>query len=154
MTISPLKSLCTLIWYLFSFLKFLFYLFVFGCAGSPLLLSDFVCLQPAGPALHFGTEAPHSGGFSCCGAWAVSTWASAVVTHGLVALQHVGFSQIRDGTCVTCIGRQTLIHWAIREVQTFAFLIHTSNGIILRSHCGNTFGGSRYTERCFPPETL
>ena len=34
---------------------------------------------------------------------------------GLLALQHVGSSQIRDRTRVSCIGRQSLYHWANRE---------------------------------------
>ena len=34
---------------------------------------------------------------------------------GLIALQHVRSSQIRDGTHVSCIGRRILSHWAIRE---------------------------------------
>jgi len=34
---------------------------------------------------------------------------------GLVVLWHVGSFQTRDWTCVSCIGRQTLYHWATRE---------------------------------------
>ena len=34
---------------------------------------------------------------------------------GLVAPWHVGSSWIRDGTCVSCTGRQILYHWGIRE---------------------------------------
>ena len=34
----------------------------------------------------------------------------------LVALQYVESSQTRDGICVPCIRRQTLYHWATREV--------------------------------------
>ena len=33
----------------------------------------------------------------------------------LVAPWHVGFSPIRDQTCVPCIGRWSLYHWASRE---------------------------------------
>ena len=36
---------------------------------------------------------------------------------GLAALQHVGFSQIRDQTHVPCIGRWILNHWITREVS-------------------------------------
>ena len=36
---------------------------------------------------------------------------------GLVALQHVGYSQTRDRTCVPCIGRWILHHWTNREVH-------------------------------------
>ena len=34
---------------------------------------------------------------------------------GLVALGHMGSSQIRDPTCVFCLGRRILHHWATRE---------------------------------------
>ena len=34
---------------------------------------------------------------------------------GLVVPQHVGSSQTGDWTCVPCIGRQILYHWATRE---------------------------------------
>ena len=34
---------------------------------------------------------------------------------GLVAPQHVGSSWTGDRTCVFCIGRWTLYHWATRE---------------------------------------
>ena len=36
--------------------------------------------------------------------------ASVVAAHGSVARQHVGSSQIRDQTRVSCIGRQILDH--------------------------------------------
>ena len=36
---------------------------------------------------------------------------------GLVALQHVGSSQIRNPTHVSCIGKWMLYHWAIREAS-------------------------------------
>ena len=35
---------------------------------------------------------------------------SVVVVCGLVALQHVGSSLTRDGTCVSCTGRRILDH--------------------------------------------
>ena len=35
----------------------------------------------------------------------------------LVAPRHVGSSQTRDQTHVTCIGRRTFNHWTTREVQ-------------------------------------
>ena len=37
---------------------------------------------------------------------------------GLVAQHHVGSSQIRDPTHVSCTGRQILYHWATREAPT------------------------------------
>ena len=33
----------------------------------------------------------------------------------------MGSSQNRDGTQVSCIGKQILNHWAIREVPSFVF---------------------------------
>ena len=44
---------------------------------------------------------------------------------GLVAPRHVGSSQIRVPTCVSCIGRQKLNHWTTRKVQG-PFLIDRS----------------------------
>ena len=43
-------------------------------------------------------QASHCGGFSCCGAQALGSWASLVVAHGLVVPRHVGSSWIRDQT--------------------------------------------------------
>ena len=39
---------------------------------------------------------------------------------GLIALWHVGSSQIRDQTRVPCIGRWILNHWTTREVHCFS----------------------------------
>ena len=57
-------------------------------------------------------------GFSCCRAWVLErgfnscgTLASVVVTS-----QHVESFQIKDVTCVSCIGRQIHNHWTTREV--------------------------------------
>ena len=53
---------------------------------------------------------------------------------GLVALQHVKSSQTRDWTCVPCLGKQILIHWAAREVPAWAdFLVslYTHTPLIL-----------------------
>ena len=36
-----------------------------------------------GATLPCGVRASHCGGFSCCGAWTLGTWASVVVAHGL-----------------------------------------------------------------------
>ena len=43
---------------------------------------------------------------------------------GLVAPQHVEFSQTRDGTCVPCIGRWILIHCTNRKVPYFILAAH------------------------------
>ena len=58
------------------FFKFYFiYLFIFGCVRSSLLR--------AGATLHFGVQAPHCSGFSCCGARALGVRASVVVARRL-----------------------------------------------------------------------
>ena len=41
---------------------------------------------------------------------------------GLAALWRVGSSRTRDRTCVSCIGRQILHHWATREAFWLEFL--------------------------------
>ena len=46
-------------------------------------------------------------------------WASVVVAHGHVTLRHEGSSWTRDQTCVPCIGRRILNHWATREVLPY-----------------------------------
>ena len=75
------------------------------------------------------------GGFSCCGAQALGhvdfnscgtcaqqlrflgsrAQAQYFCSMDLVAPRHVRSSQIRDRTCVSCIGRWILYHWATRE---------------------------------------
>ena len=47
---------------------------------------------------------------------------------GLVALQHVRSSWIRDQTCVPCTGRQILNHWTTREVPLCLFLKNSQHG--------------------------
>ena len=41
---------------------------------------------------------------------------------GLLVLNHVESSQIKDRTQAPCIGRQILIHWATKEVQGYFIL--------------------------------
>ena len=43
---------------------------------------------------------------------------------GLVALQHVGSYQVRDQTCVSCIGRWILYHWTTRKVLISLFFFN------------------------------
>ena len=59
------------------------YLFIFGCVGSSLLRAGFLQLRQAGATLHCGAQVSHCGGFSCCGAWALGTWASVAAAHRL-----------------------------------------------------------------------
>ena len=57
-------------------------LFIFGCIGSLLLFAGFLWLWRAG-TIRCGAWASHCGGFSCCRAQALGTWASVVVARGL-----------------------------------------------------------------------
>ena len=54
----------------------------FGCAGSSLLRGLFSSCSEQGLLSSCGVRASHFGGFSCCRAQALGTWAS-VVVHGL-----------------------------------------------------------------------
>ena len=44
----------------------------------------------------------------------------------LAALQHAGSSWIRDRTCVSCIGKWILYHWATREAPRPHILMFTN----------------------------
>ena len=99
-----------------------------GDAGSSLLHTGFLSLQQAG--------ASHCGIFFCCGAQALSTWASVVAPHrlrcgswslehgpsscgtnpSLASPWHVGSFWTRDWTCVPCSGRGILNNRATKEV--------------------------------------
>ena len=59
------------------------YLFIFGCTGSLLLHVGFLYLWRAGATLCCSAWASHCGGFSCCRARALGTWASVVVARRL-----------------------------------------------------------------------
>ena len=115
-----------------SFLKVLFYICSFGCAGSSLLqgfalvvesrayplagvrelLAVMAALVSTGHRvrrLHSSRHGPRSEAPGPQGA------GSAVVVRGLSCLPRVGSTCIRDKTCTSCIGRWTLYHWAARE---------------------------------------
>ena len=49
----------------------------------------------------------------------------------LVALQHVGCSLTRDGTCVLCIARQILNPWTTREVPNSYYMFVVFNFVLL-----------------------
>ena len=57
---------------------FFFNFFIFGCVGSSLLRVGFLRFRWLGATLRCSAWASHCGGFSCCGAWALRTWASVV----------------------------------------------------------------------------
>ena len=101
-------------------------IFIFGYAGSWFLrglLSS--CDAPAS----------HCSGFSCCGTWGLGVKACGLqklqlpdsraqvqqLWHmGFAVLRHMGYSWIKDGTCVSCIGRLILNQWTTREVPNWA----------------------------------
>ena len=64
----------------------------------------------------------HYGGFSWCREQAQQLWLT-----GLAAPCHVRSSRIRDQTCVSCIGRQILIHCTNREAQSDQFCPSSQN---------------------------
>ena len=55
----------------------------------------------------------------CCGTQAPDAQAQQLWLTGLVAPQHVGYSQTRARTRVPCISRQTLNHCTTREAPEF-----------------------------------
>ena len=88
-----LALLCFLYWssggpaLLFFFLIYLFnfkfiYLFM-ATLGLCCCAQAFFSCGERGATLHCGERSSHYGGFSCCGARALGTWASVVVAHGL-----------------------------------------------------------------------
>ena len=76
-------------------------------------------------------------GFSSCGTWARQLWlpgfraqAQQLWRTGLAAPGHVGSSQIRDPTGVTCIAKQILNHWTARKPSVCVDLQRAST-----NHC-------------------
>ena len=71
--------------------KFIY--FIFGCVGSSLLHAGFFLVAVSRDYPLLRARASHCGGFSCCGARALGTWASVVVARelsscGSRALEH------------------------------------------------------------------
>ena len=113
--------------FILSFYKQTKKVFIFGCADSAAALA-FLQLQGVGFSCCWA-RALGCPGFSGCSTWAlVRPWApehrlNSCGAQGLADLWHVGSSRTRDETCVSCIGRQILYHWATREAQFCPFLI-------------------------------
>ena len=65
-------------------------------------------------------QASHCGGFSC---WSVGSraWAQYLWHTGLAAPCHLETSWTRYQTHVSCIGKQILHHWTMREFLIFGF---------------------------------
>ena len=79
-----------------------------------------------GATLHRGAQASHRRGLSCCGAQAPDAKAQQLWPTGPAAPRHVGSSQTRAQTRVSCISRQTLNHCATREALQLEILKHKS----------------------------
>ena len=112
--------------------------FFFGHAGSSLLPGFSLVVESGGYSL-VGVQAcckeqtQEHLDFRSCGMWAhqlqipgSGAQAQLLWHTGLVAPGPVGSSWTRNQTCVSCIGRQILYHWATREALSsffFFFLI-------------------------------
>ena len=105
----------------FFFFFNLFYLFIYGCVGSPFLCEGFLQLWQAGATLHRSARASHHRGLTRCGPQAPDAQAQQLWLMGPAAPRHVGSSQTRARTRVPCIGRQTLNHSATREALRVIF---------------------------------
>ena len=104
---------------------------MFDFAGS-LLHGLFSSCSEWRPLSSCGARASRGGvGFSSCGRWAQQlqflgsrAQAQPLCCQGLTVPWYVGHSQVRDRTCVSCIGRWTLHHWAIREALKILIIMN------------------------------
>ena len=111
------------------FFFFLIILFIFGCDGSLrhwLVASGAFSLVGVRRCvlqwlLWSWRTALGCTGFSSCSRWAQYLWFPGS------RAQHVGSSQIRERTCVSCIGRWILYHWATREALAVFLFIESVN---------------------------
>ena len=105
-------QVCQTFFFFFFFFKFLAVLGFCCCAQAFFSCGEWGLLSSR------DVQASHCGHFFCCRAWALECGLSSCGTLVSVVItsQHVESSQIKDGTCVLCIGRQILNHWTTREV--------------------------------------
>ena len=128
-----LKSFLRML-YIYIYINYIFY-FILGCARSLLVCPAFSSCSRQGLLVSCGAWASHCGDVSRCRVWALwpagfsgcstdaqylpfpgsRAQAQDLWGTGLVALQLVGASRPRDQTCVSCIGKWVLYHWATRE---------------------------------------
>ena len=97
----------------FSF--FFIHLFILAPLSLPCSVQTFSSWQQVGATLCCGSRALGIKSFSTGGLQAQigSLWCT-----GFVAPQHVESSQSRDRTCVPCVGRRILIHYATKKVPS------------------------------------
>ena len=91
-------------------LLFSVHVYVFGGAPGLRCCGAFLQVRGEGAALELRCVASPCDGFSCCRAPALEHRPSSQDARALVAPQHVGSSQARDRTRVSCIGRLILNH--------------------------------------------
>ena len=99
-----------------------FFFFSFGCTGSLLCRCALCSCTERWATLGCGVGASHRSGFSGCSTWAREHRLTSCGAWLSCSPQHRGSSQIRDQTCVPCIGRQILNHWTTRKVPAAPFL--------------------------------
>ena len=71
--------------------------FFFGCAESSLLCRLCSSCSERRLLYSFGAQVSHYRGFSCCGAWAIGTWAPVIAT---CVLSICGFQALSTGLMV------------------------------------------------------
>ena len=106
---------------LFSKIIYLFMLAVLGlchCSGFSLVAESRLLAAEHGLQVQASVAALGLRGRGC---WPLEH-RSIVGMHKLSCSWHVGSSPIRDGTLVSCTGRQVLDHWATREAPKSTFL--------------------------------
>ena len=106
---------------------------MFDFAGSLLYFAGlFSSCSDWRPLSSCGARASRGGvGFGSCGRWAQQlqflgsrAQARPWCCQGLIVPWYVGPSQVRDRKCVSCIGRWTLYHWAIREALKILIIMN------------------------------
>ena len=102
------------------------YLFFLAVLGRRFCARASSSCSKRGPLFHRGARASHCRGLSCCGAQAPDAQAWQLWLTGLVARRHVGSSQTRAQTRVSCISRQILNHCATREARPLNLIMSTS----------------------------
>ena len=99
---------------------FWFNLFTFGCTGSLLLLRLFSSCGKQGLLSSCGAWPSHCGSF-CCSSWTLEPQVQELWPMGLVTLQPVGSSWIKDRTHVSCIAGRFFITEPLEKPLHFSF---------------------------------
>ena len=142
--------------------------FIFGCAGSLLLLCG---LSIVAATLHCSMQASHCGGFSCCDAQVQRhmgfsscgtqarqsqlegsrVQAQQLWRMGLVAPPHVESSRTRDQIHVPCIGREILSCLILYNIKSLKVLGYILRCMHTQSLSGVLFLATPWTGACLPP---